>query len=239
MICFRKAVVFVTLAIGFAGYSQAALYDRGGGMLYDNVINITWLQDANYAKTSGYDADGRMSWVSASYWAENLDFGGYSDWRLPKVIDTGSNGCDAYYYSGGECGPNVATTNSELAHMYFENLGLKSSLSVTGEYQSDYGIFRNGTSNGIDNTSFGQRDVGLVKNLQAEIYWSGSLYPGRDVAWYFFTLNGNQSWTNVIFENYAWAVRDGDVAAVPIPGSIWLFISAFACFIRFNHSKHQ
>ena len=34
--------------------AQAALVDRGGGMLYDTVLNITWLQDANYAKTSNY-----------------------------------------------------------------------------------------------------------------------------------------------------------------------------------------
>ena len=34
--------------------AHAVLVDRGGGMLYDTVLNITWLQDANYAKTSGY-----------------------------------------------------------------------------------------------------------------------------------------------------------------------------------------
>ena len=30
-------------------------------MIYDSDLGITWLQDANYAETSGYDADGRMN----------------------------------------------------------------------------------------------------------------------------------------------------------------------------------
>jgi len=65
-----------------SGSAQAALVDRGGGMLYDTVLNVTWLQDANYAKTSGYDADGRMNWTQANTWANSLEYGGYSDWRL-------------------------------------------------------------------------------------------------------------------------------------------------------------
>ena len=40
--------------------ANAALYDRGNGLIYDDVLDITWLQDANHAKTSGYDRDGRM-----------------------------------------------------------------------------------------------------------------------------------------------------------------------------------
>ncbi|MCP4407494.1 MAG: DUF1566 domain-containing protein, partial [Gammaproteobacteria bacterium] len=44
------------LALGMAGTVQATLIDRGGGLIYDDVLNITWLQDANYAETSGYAA---------------------------------------------------------------------------------------------------------------------------------------------------------------------------------------
>lgn len=38
--------------LSLAGAAQAALHDRGGGLIYDDAQNITWLQDANYAKTS-------------------------------------------------------------------------------------------------------------------------------------------------------------------------------------------
>lgn len=33
--------------------AQAALVDRGSGMIYDTTRNITWLADMNHARTSG------------------------------------------------------------------------------------------------------------------------------------------------------------------------------------------
>ena len=78
----------------------AALYDRGSGLIYDDVLDITWLQDANYAQTSGYDVqditwlqtinqaddiNGRMTWSEANSWAAQLEYGGYDDWRLASV----------------------------------------------------------------------------------------------------------------------------------------------------------
>ena len=67
---YRIPPLFVTLiaaaTLASSGAAQAALNDRGGGLLYDDVLNVTWLQDANYAKTSGYDADGRMNWTAAT-----------------------------------------------------------------------------------------------------------------------------------------------------------------------------
>ena len=62
--------------------ATAALYDRGNGLIYDDVLDITWLQDANYAQTSGYDNDGKMSWADAVhglqiYRLEMLKIGGF------------------------------------------------------------------------------------------------------------------------------------------------------------------
>ena len=56
-----RATLILLAGISLSGAAQAALFDRGGGLIYDDVLNVTWLQDANYAKTSGYDADGDMS----------------------------------------------------------------------------------------------------------------------------------------------------------------------------------
>ena len=70
-----------------AGTAQAALIDRGGGLIYDTTLNITWLRDANYAKTSGYDTDGKMSWYEATAWAEQLIYGKIEDWRLPNTFN--------------------------------------------------------------------------------------------------------------------------------------------------------
>lgn len=52
--------------------------------VYDTLFDISWLADANYAKTSGYDADGRMNWSDALAWAGQLVYHGYGNWRLPE-----------------------------------------------------------------------------------------------------------------------------------------------------------
>ena len=198
--------------------AQAALIDRGNGLLYDDTLDITWLQDANYAKTSGYDADGLMDWTAAKSWADGLVFDGYTDWRLANITDTGTSGCNLAD-SGTDCGFNAATATSELAHMYFNNLSLKSYRDASGSIQSDWGVFGNGALGG-------ERDFALVQNLQSSVYWSAAEYaPDTSNAWLFITYNGNQNGYNKDLQFYAWAVRDGDVAApsnVPEPGSMAL-----------------
>lgn len=86
----KKTLLAVGLLFGLGIVNvQAALVDRGNGLLYDTVLNITWLQDASFAQTSGYDADGLMLWSDAKTWADNLVYHDnsrnvvYSGWRLP------------------------------------------------------------------------------------------------------------------------------------------------------------
>jgi hypothetical protein len=99
----KKAIILLfVLILGFAASANATLIDRGTGMMYDTDQDITWLQDANYAATSGYDSDGQMNWFEATEWASQLEFGGYEDWRLPSFETNGVN---------------------ELGYMYWQNLG--------------------------------------------------------------------------------------------------------------------
>ena len=44
---FIAALPFLLFVLGLAPTSQAMLVDRGGGMIYDTTLHITWLQDAN------------------------------------------------------------------------------------------------------------------------------------------------------------------------------------------------
>lgn len=94
----KAALALVTTGMLSSGVAQAALFDRGGGLIYDDLLNITWLQDANYAKTSGYDTDGLMDWDAANSWAANLSYGGYEDWRLAANTPVGSNWNNTYSY---------------------------------------------------------------------------------------------------------------------------------------------
>src|SRR3989338_3990294 len=161
------AYLAAALVLG-SGAAQANLVDRGSGLLYDDVLNVTWLQDANYAKTSGYDADGRMNWNDANAWAASLVYGGYDGWRLASNSPVGADWNYGYSPSGStDTGYNITSPHSELAYMYYVNLGLKGYYSPSGAYQSDFGIFGNGTMGG-------QNDVGLVQNLQSYVYWSGT-----------------------------------------------------------------
>jgi len=236
------------MAMGAGGVVHATLIDRGGGLIYDDVLNITWLQDANYAKTqyttsggSLGDADGLMNWAAANLWASNLVYHDsvrnvdYSDWRLPVVLDTGTPGCNSAY-SGTDCGYNVQTADtstnpvtvfSELAYMYYVNLGLKAVRSTSGAYQPDWGIFGNGTWNGVDTNSYGQNDVGLIDNLQAFVYWSGTENAQLTLLAWSFNMQGAQGSDMKDATWNAWAVRPGDVAAtnngtVPEPQTLAL-----------------
>ncbi|MGD8909722.1 MAG: hypothetical protein PVI92_10285 [Chromatiales bacterium] len=75
-------------AFGLASTVQAQLIDRDNGMIYESEQNLTWLQDANYARTSGYDLDGKMTWQQAMAWVEGMVFNGFDEGRPDR-----SGGC--------------------------------------------------------------------------------------------------------------------------------------------------
>lgn len=219
-----KPLVLALLAgLSLSGAAQATLLDRGGGLIYDTDLNVTWLADANYAQTSGYDSNGVMTWSQATTWAANLSYFDtvrnitYTDWRLPTTTDTGTPGCNNAL-SGTDCGYNVNPASSEMAHLYFTELGNLSSRTATG---ADSGAFVGGANSGstLDNT-------GLFINFQSERYWSGTEYAlDTNSAWYFITDNGTQSYLVKGGSFYALAVRPGDVAAanaVPEPATLML-----------------
>ncbi len=186
---------------------------------YDTDLNITWLADANYARTSGFDADGYMTWGEAKTWAANLSVNGITGWRLPTLVDTGMPGCDLAN-SGTDCGYNVATVTSELAHMYSVTLGNKVMFDTAGHLVSGW---------------WGLGNTGPFKNVQSDMYWFGVEYaPYTNGAWYFYTSIGSQGFTNKSNPMDAWAVRSGDVVAaaptpaVPEPQTYALALSGFA-----------
>jgi hypothetical protein len=176
--------------------ANATLIDRGNGLIFDDVLNLTWMQDANYAGTLGQDHNGAMSWNEAMTWADNLVYQGFDDWRLPTMIDTGNPGCD-YAQSGTDCGRDVQTTDgstiySEMASLWFDTLG-------------------NPVQGGVLNT-------GPFLNLQAadfnDYYWLDQQYALRpDISWAFFTYTGLQFPEQSGMLQYAWAVRSGDVGS--------------------------
>ncbi len=201
--------------------ASATLFDRGNGLIYDSAQKITWMQDANYAKTSLYDSDGLMTWNDATVWAAGLVYQGYSDWRLPTTTDTGTSGCN-FAYSGTDCGYNVATSSSELAHLFFIDLNNQSYVDTSGNARSGYTFTANAS---FSDAAHGNATDSFT-NLQSYAYWSGSEYaPFTSGAWTFNTGLGSQDAVDKDLSTYAWAVLSGDVAAnnnVPEPGTLAL-----------------
>ena len=184
--------------------------------LYDNVLNVTWLRNAN--------ANGAMTWASANTWAANLVVGAYDDWRLPTMI---ANPDTTLSYAGGtDRGYNVRTTSgstvySEMASLWYDTLGNKGYCTPGA----------GGSSGCEEQPGWGLANTGDFQNLQSYFYWSGLEYaPDTDYAWNFNTYGGGQGLDGKTGSLYALAVRSGDVApaAVPIPAALPLLLSGLA-----------
>ena len=73
-------VIILSLIFGFTALAEAALIDQGGGLIYCGTLDITLLQNANYAGTV-------MTWDGAVAWADDLTYYDsvrgvtYDDWR--------------------------------------------------------------------------------------------------------------------------------------------------------------
>jgi hypothetical protein len=223
-----RKFIWTFLLISILGFSQvvkAALYDRGGGLIYDDVLDVTWLQDANYAATSGYDDSdslGRMNWDDAMAWAGQLEYYDsardivWDDWRLPRTQPINPNDWVlGWGYDGtSDEGYNITSPNSEMAYMFYVNLNNSAYYGTNG-----YGPQEN----------WGLQNTGLFVNLQSATYWSETVYPENWLeAFYFDFEMGDQGPDNKNEINYAWAVRGGDV---PIPGALWLLGSGLIALV--------
>ena len=133
---FLKTLLFLCVAL-LSGNSHAILIDRGGNMVYDTDLNVTWIADFDFFRTqaisdpnliyklisntpqdsiaksiySSYrtyggagsyalanvdfnvgtsDSLSTLSWYGTEAWLNQLEYRGYSDWRIagkPVWID--------------------------------------------------------------------------------------------------------------------------------------------------------
>lgn len=90
----------MVLGITFMGTANAILIDRGGGLIFDTDLGITWLEDTNVV---GFG----MTWDDAIAWADAFVYQGYDDWRLPTSPATTQG-----FINEGEMG-----------HLYYTTLG--------------------------------------------------------------------------------------------------------------------
>lgn len=175
-----------------AGNADTAVF------LYDTVLDVTWLRDAN--------ANGLMNWTRANTWAANLLVGAYDDWRLPTMIATPNT---TYSNAGGtDYGYNVRTTSgstvySEMASLWCDTLGNKASCPPDNDM---------GSAADTPQPGWGLTNTGDFQNLQSGVCWSGLEYaPNVGYAWDFGSDVGFQGYGGKAFSSYALALRPYDV----------------------------
>ncbi len=223
----------------WGGLGQAALHDRGNGLIYDDVLDVTWLQDANLAATetfgvSGVGSDGSFSvcdtgtvWINAMNAA---NYKGFNDWRLPEGGPVnGATWNKQFSYDGStDLGYNISaprsaypgTQSHPLAHLFYQSLGNQGWYDVNG----------NRNAPGCPDDANGcLRNTGSFVNLQPGIYlsycWKDPLVlpPGGAVN-IGFDFRSGQTSDNGDFQQpspgfYVLPYRPGDVPgarAVPV-----------------------
>ena len=193
------------------GGAEAALVDAGNGLINDTVLNITWVADASLS--------GAQSWSDLVQWAEDLVYGGYDDWRLASMsvaAGTPTGATDSIIDCATDTEANCR--DNELGYMY--------TYYLSGNY-------------GDDKT--GNQAVGSVTLTGIQLsHWSGTeaaSSPGN--AWVFYPLNGFQTNFGNAYESYGWAVRDGQIAAAPLPATALLMALGFGAMTVLRRARRR
>jgi len=188
------------LLLAASGTANAALVSRLGGLAYyDDVANVTWLADANYAKTSGASATGQMDWSTANAWAGSLTIDGVTGWQLPNTVQPDPS-CDS---QGAGISFGFNCTGSPMGELFYNELGGQAFQPISSTHNSNYNLF---------------------SNIQSDFYWSATEFAfNTSAAWAFGFKDGQQYEYDKTDTWYTWAVHAGDVAPVPLPAAVWLF----------------
>lgn len=195
----------LTISICLSNIAQAALYDRGSGLIYDDTKNITWLKDANLAKTNSFGVEGIgnnssyagdipenaiIPWLKAVNASNYL---GFDKWRLPQADGCGGLNC----------------TDSEMGNLFYNELGGKPWESIYDVHNSNFNLFSN-----IENFTY----------VATPIYYTSYEFD-KSTGEFFHIANGadfdlksgrQNGFSTFIAGSKAWLVIDGDVAA-PVP----------------------
>lgn len=230
--------LIIYLVISFYGNANAALWERTDNLVYDDILDITWLRNTNSAQLTGYVANydvlGRMSWEESMGWINYLNginYLGYHDWRLPSTnpVNGTSYNYSLSYNGSTDHGYNNLSRQSELAYMYYVNLN-------NIAYYDNYG---HPSQLGWDTKNAGPfTDFDFSIN---SVYWSETICNLRnDAAWSFGFYRGYQTVNSNSDMCYAWAVRNGDVVApVPLPSTLFLFVSGLLGLIGIKVRKKR
>ena len=160
---------------------------------------------------------GLSSWFDASAWAASLNIGGVIGWRLPDTMqpDPTCSNQDGNTSTGFFC------TGSEMGNLFTNVLGGVAGTSIATTHNANYDLFSN------------------VQPTNSKSYWSATSAPVSALSALDFSFNGGfqGGCDKAACYQLVWAVHSGDVGAVPVPATIWLFGSGLLGLIGFARRK--
>jgi len=124
------SICVIVLVCGVAGIGNTTLIDRGGGLIYCDTLDVTWLQDASYS--------GQRDWDGAVAWADGLDYYDsarnvmWDDWRLPTALD-----------ENDETPTTREARGSEMGYLFYEELDGALWSSILSSSDPDLDLFEN------------------------------------------------------------------------------------------------
>lgn len=232
-----RLVVTLVLGISASTCAHASLLARAGGMVYDDVNKITWAADANLFKTQAEGNANLVNQIIAGNGGVIHDtpnvYDGYTGTYNLTTADfnTGSGemtwwGAQAWANNltlGGVKGWSLPTnipgtggynqSGSQMGDLFYNQLGGVAGTSITTTHNANYNLFT---------------------NVQNNTYWSGTESGGLPYTASTFSTIGFQGLFSKDSRLTAWAVRPGDVAAIPVPGAFWLFGGALVGLMGFK-----
>jgi hypothetical protein len=117
---------------GNTSYGKNDFKDNGNGTVTDEATGLMWMKVDSGKLRAGKNKDGKLNWQEALSWAENLEYAGYSDWRLPNVKELQS----IVDYTR-----SPATTNSAAIDPVFQTTSF-----IAESGQKDYPYYWSGTT---------------------------------------------------------------------------------------------
>ncbi|MES9969183.1 MAG: VPLPA-CTERM sorting domain-containing protein [Candidatus Thiodiazotropha sp.] len=224
---FQKSLGMIA-AFGLFSTADAALFDQGNGLIYDDVLGISWLQNANLAAENsfgvlGIDANGGMQSGTAHEYINAMNaanYLGYNTWRLPTVspVDGVSFNLNKVNDGSADKGYNISSPNHEMAHLYYSTLGNLGLCEPRADHICDE------TPGG----AWGPHNTGPFQNVREWDYWYGTGNPEIGLETFAFGFNFGSTGT-LYFENMLSIipVLDGGASPVPVPAAVWLFLTGF------------
>ncbi len=203
----------------WSGIANAELFDRGNGLIYDDVLNVTWLQDVNLAASNDFGipeanlsptSPGEMSRETANQFIDAMNaanYKGFSNWRLPKLlpVDGVELNAELSFDGSTDNSYNIFGINSELANLHYATLGNPGLFNTDGTTNT----LCSGASRCINNS-------GPFINLDPlpnRGYWSDAVDLQSGASWSFGPALGRQIALNPFSSQRVWPVRDGDVSS--------------------------